>query len=49
MKPSSDIAAEYRNFAIWVPTTPGRNIHRAADLPAAIFASDNSDRGGGGI
>jgi hypothetical protein len=29
MKPSSDIAVEYRNFAIWVPTTPGRKIHRA--------------------
>jgi hypothetical protein len=33
MKPSSDIAAEYRNFAIWLPTTPAGRIH-----PAGGFA-----------
>ena len=28
MKPSTDIAPEYKNFARWMPTTPARKIHR---------------------
>ena len=37
MKPSSDIAAEYRNFAIWVPTTPARRTRRAGGFAHSDF------------